>query len=544
MALALGIALGVRGASGCGDFRMPSNHFEGVSSQGYVSIWKQLDTLDLGDARVPILLGAQTYRKIPSGELGSGWIMPLFDSGIVQRDENTFDMITPDGTMDFFYRDGTDPNILLGSSGWTAEIQGSDIIVHSKCGSGWKMVFRQGKLDTLSKGNHELRIQRDPLNRPTGITENGVTRLALTRDEKTGLVSALEMNKKKYLFEYEGKPKVENVLGQNMVGGVEPSLHKITNLNVSGKEGGKSESYDFAVTEKMLPNLKITDTEGKERLIVWGLNGMVLQDAGWAYKIVLGNDSQANASIERSNAQKQKESWFKDDDKGIETIGKADGSKIVQTWFTTGLLAGKPRSKQITKDGVTKKIFAAVYDEKANQIRVNMADGTTKQFQYTPEGKRLSMVQSDKNGKTLQTVMFDEHERLSSAASAQGRKEEVRYDDKTHQKLTYIDGKLLYEQYLDPGKRWMQRVVYDTKTGNRKLSVWKEFNAQGRLVLDQISDTTGKMLPLVKQYTYDNTGKVVKEINSRLGTISYSYIGDGKVIKKLLKPASEKPSQS
>ena len=313
---------------------------------------------------------------------------------------------------------------------------------------------------------------------------------------------------------------------------------------MSGKEGGKSESYDFAVTEKMLPNLKITDTEGKERLIVWGLNGMVLQDAGWAYKIVLGNDSQANASIERSNAQKQKESWFKDDDKGIETIGKADGSKIVQTWFTTGLLAGKPRSKQITKDGVTKKIFAAVYDEKANQIRVNMADGTTKQFQYTPEGKRLSMVQSDKNGKTLQTVMFDEHERLSSAASAQGRKEEVRYDDKTHQKLTYIDGKLLYEQYLDPGKRWMQRVVYDTKTGNRKLSVWKEFNAQGRLVLDQISDTTGKMLPLVKQYTYDNTGKVVKEINSRLGTISYSYIGDGKVIKKLLKPASEKPSQS
>lgn len=228
VALAINVALGVRGALACGDFRMPSNHFEGVSSQGYVSIWKQLDTLDLGDASLPILLGIQTYRAIPSGELGAGWIMPLFDSGIVQRNENTFDMITPDGTMDFFYRDGADPNILHGSSGWTGEIQGNDVIVHSKCGSGWKMVFRQGKLDTLSKGVHELKIQRDQLNRPTSITENGVSRLALTRDEKTGLMSSLEMNGKKYLFGYEGKPRVENVGGQNLVGVVEPSLHQIT----------------------------------------------------------------------------------------------------------------------------------------------------------------------------------------------------------------------------------------------------------------------------------------------------------------------------
>ena len=530
--------LSIKSLMACGDFRMPSNHFEGVSSQGYVSIWKQLDTLDLGDTSLPILLGAQTYRSIPSGELGSGWIMPLFDSGIVQRDENTFDMITPDGTMDFFSRDSSDPNILHGSSGWTAEIQGSDIIVHSKCGSGWKMVFRQGKLDMLSKGSHELRIQRDQLNRPTGITENGVSRLALTRDEKTGLVSALEMNGKKYLFGYDGKPRIENVGGQNLVGGVDSSLHEIIHPD------GKKETYDFPVTDKMLPILKITDTTGKERMIVWGLDGKILQDGEWCYKITPVSEPRANAAIERTNPQKEREYWFRDDDKGVETIGRADGSKLIQTWFTTGVLAGKPRSRQITKDGVTQKIFAAVYDEKANQIRVNMADGTTKQFQYTPEGKRLSMVQSDKDGKTLKTVMFDEHERLSSATSAQGRKEEVKYDDKSHQKLTYINGKLLYEQYLDPGKRWMQRIVYDMKSGNRKLSVWKEYNAQGRLVLDQITDATGKMTPLVKQYSYDSSGKVVKEINSRLGTINYSYLGDGKVIKKLLKPVSEKPSQS
>ena len=347
VALAIGVALGVRGALACGDFRMPSNHFEGVSSQGYVSVWKQLDTLDLGDASVPILLGTQTYRAIPSGELGSGWIMPLFDSGIVQRDESTFDMISPDGTMDFFYRDGTDPSILHGSSGWTGEIQGNDVIVHSKCGSGWKMVFRQGRLDTLSKGNHELRIQRDPLNRPTGITENGVTRLALTRDEKTGLMSSLEMNGKKYLFGYDGKPRIENVGGQNLVGGVEPSLHQIT---FPQEMGGEKETYDFAVTEKMLPNLKITDALGKERMIVWGLDGRMLQNGEWSYKTTPSKEARANAAIERTNKQNLREYWFKDDPNGQETIVALDGTKTERSWFTSGILAGKPR-KEITTIG-------------------------------------------------------------------------------------------------------------------------------------------------------------------------------------------------
>lgn len=391
------VALGVRGAMACGDFRMPSNHFEGVTSRGYVSIWKQLDALNLGDASVPILLGAQTYRSIPSGELGAGWIMPLFDSGMVQRDESTFDMITPDGTMDFFNRDGNDPNILHGSSGWIGEIQGNDVIVHSKCGSGWKMVFRQGRLDTLSKGNHELRIQRDPLNRPTGITENGVSRVALNRDEKTGLMNALEMNGKKYLFGYEGKPRVESVQGQNLVGGLEPSLHQII------LPDGKKETFDFAVTDKLLPDLKITDKEGKERMIVWGLDGRILQDGEWNYKITPSRDAGANAAIERTNSQKQKEYWFKDELNGKETTLAFDGTKTERSWFTSGVLAGKER-KEITiqnnkiinqnswsynEHGALIRSYregiATDYDEMGRQTKISQS-GRSLNYTYDAEG--------------------------------------------------------------------------------------------------------------------------------------------------------------
>ena len=386
VALAISAALGVHGALACGDFRMLSNHFEGVSSQGYVSVWKQLDTLDLGDASLPILLGIQTYRAIPSGELGAGWIMPLFDSGIVQRDENTFDMITPDGTMDFFSRDGADPNILHGSSGWTAEIQGSDIIVHSKCAAGWKMLFRQGKLDTLSKGAHPLKIQRDPLSRPIGITENGISRLALTRDEKTGLMSSLEMNGKKYLFYYDGKPRVENVGGQNLVGGVEPSLHQITFPD------GKKETYDFAVTEKMLPNLKITDTERKERMIVWGLDGKMLQDGEWSYKITPSKEAGANAAIERTNSQKQKEYWFKDDPNGQETTVALDGTKTERSWFTSGVLSGKVKRKITMCRDKTTNISKWYYDEKGMLIKTYIDEITTLY------NKKEQIMQKSKNG--------------------------------------------------------------------------------------------------------------------------------------------------
>ena len=396
----VGIALGVRGALGCGDFQMPSNHFEGVSSQGYVSIWKQLDTLDLGDTSLTILLAAQTYRAIPSGELGTGWIMPLFDSGIVQRDENTFDMITPDGTLDFFSRDSSDPNILHGSSGWTAEIQGSDIIVHSKCGSGWKMVFRQGKLDTLSKGTHELRIQRDQLSRPTGISENGITRLALNRDEKTGLMSALEMNGKKYLFDYDGKPWIENVGGQNLVGGVEPSLHQIT---YPQEMGGKKETYDFAVTEKMLPNLKITDAQGKERIIVWGLDGRMLQDGEWNYKITPSRDARANAAIERTNTQKQNEYWFRDEEKGMETTLALDGTKVEKSWFTTGILAGKLRSEALTRNKELHQDTKYTYDEGGLLIRC-ITDNNTEEMTYS-SGVLLRKIVCY-NDKTISTYEY------------------------------------------------------------------------------------------------------------------------------------------
>jgi len=186
----------------------------------------------------------------------------------------------------------------------------------------------------------------------------------MTRDEKTGLVSTLEMNGKKYLFGYDGKPRIENVGGQNLVGGVEPSLHQISYPD------GKEETYDFAVTEKMLPNLKITDAQGKERMIVWGLYGRMLQDGEWSYKITPSRDVGANAVVERTNSQKQKEYWFRDEGSGTDTTIDLNGAKKICYYFTSGYLAGSLK-KIVELNNGTKKIIRKIdYDETGRAIRI------------------------------------------------------------------------------------------------------------------------------------------------------------------------------
>jgi YD repeat-containing protein len=367
----------------CGDWSLPQNHFEGVNSTGFVDHWEQIGTLDLGDIKVPVNIGFQTYLPYVSKELGAGWILPLLDANIVQRDEGTFDMVQPDGWIALFRRDGSNPNILHGSGGMLAEIQGSTITVNSTCGSGWKMVFTQGKLTSLSKGKHTLSIERDALGRGVAIRDGITPVMRLEQDQATGLAKSIQIGSQKYQLGYDGKPRVETVQGQNMVGGVEPSLHEITFPD------GKKETFDFAVTEKMLPSLKITDAEGKERMIVWGLDGRMLQDEEWSYKITPGSDPRGNASIGRTNPQKQMEYWFRDEEKGVETTVALDGTKTVKSWFTSGPAHGQVRKEELVSNGITKIIKQCSYDESGRLIRKMNTEGIATIFRYDDKGKRI-----------------------------------------------------------------------------------------------------------------------------------------------------------
>ena len=443
----------MRTGHACGDLRMPDNHFEGVSEDGYVSRWKQLANLDLGDLRLPVILGFQTYRTTPSKELGSGWILPLLDASIVQKDEKSFEMVQPDGWRVLFWRDGQNSNILHGSNLALAEIRGDTITVNSTCGSGWKMVFTQGKITSLSKGNHTLTIQRDGMGRGVAVRDGITPVMTLEQDQVTGLAKSIQIGDQRYQLGYDGKPRIESIGGQKLVGGVEPSLHEIIYPD------GKKETFDFAVTQKMLPNLKITDTEGKERMIVWGTDGKILQGGEWSYDIKPGSDPKGNAAIGRTNPQKQKEYWFRDEADGKETTVALDGTKTERSWFTSGPAYGKKRKVvQIAAGGVKKVLEQNSYDENGRVLR-----------------------EINKNNESLSTALYEYNERgnVKKITHGNGKIELYDYRSKTTVVHYYKDNKLMLSEEFDngivtsrdiPGIR-REYYIYDAKNVLKKIEI-------------------------------------------------------------------------
>jgi YD repeat-containing protein len=515
----------------CGDWSLPQNHFEGVNSTGFVDLWEQIGTLDLGEIKVPVNIGFQTYLPYVSKELGAGWILPLLDANIVQRDEGTFDMVQPDGWIALFRRDGSNPNILHGSGGMLAEIQGSTITVNSTCGSGWKMVFTQGKLTSLSKGKHTLSIERDDLGRGVAIRDGITPVMRLEQDQATGLAKSIQIGPQKYQLAYDGKPRIENVGGQNLVGGVEPSLHQIT---YPQEMGGKKETYDFAVTDKMLPDLKITDAQGKERMIVWGCDGKILQDGEWAYKITPGSDARANAAIERTNPQKQMEYWFKDEERGQETTLALDGTKEIKNWFTSGMVAGAIRKKEKIIKGVSKVMYQASYNEKGKLFRELLENGEVNQFAYAEDGNKTKQIQHSKSGELKDTIEYQKG-RIAVVRSVDGRTTQYFYDDLGRETKMLINDSVHSETSYATDGSWMKLVVYDKKSGKPSRTFFTEIDARGRALTERITEHSGGYPEIFRTFFYDEAGRLKKKTDSQQGAIEYLDGPDGRRMAQLLK---------
>jgi hypothetical protein len=496
----------------CGDWSLPQNHFEGVNSTGFVDHWEQIGTLDLGEIKVPVNIGFQTYLPYGSKELGAGWILPLLDANIVQRDEGTFDMVQPDGWMALFRRDGSNPNILHGSGGMLAEISGSTITVNSTCGSGWKMVFTQGKITSLSKGGHTLTIQRDQLGRGIAVRDGITPVMTLEQDQATGLAKSILIRDQKYQLSYDGKPRVENVGGQNLVGGVEPSLHQISYPD------GKKETYDFAVTEKMLPNLKITDAQGKERMIVWGTDGRMLQDGEWSYDIKPGSDPKGNAAIGRTNPQKQMEYWFRDEMRGQETTLALDGTKTIESWFTSGVVAGKIRKIVQIKDNKEITINRSYYDERGNLIKKIMPNGSLNIFTYSQDGKS-SKQNVIINGKNAYSIEYKNGKPV--VENYADGKIEYTYDGKGRPEKLFFNGKLHSIKSYADDHSWMKEVVYNRDSQTAERVFYNEYDREGKHLLEKISELNGLHAEITRNYYYNEFGKLAKKVDSQQGITLY-----------------------
>ncbi len=380
----------------CGtDWSVPRSHFDGVNEQGFALFVDTIGALQVSeDFQLPIRLIFRSDWNSRSPYAGSGFLVPLLESRIEQLDDNTFRMWQPSGWYLLFWRSKENPNILNGQSGWKAEIQKDMITVWADCG--WKLSYLKGKIvgmDTPPKKGHGLskghKLDFMYMNdRVASVRVDAVEKLSVEFDSSSGEPKALSLNGKRIGIEFGQKPRVQNINGQNLLGGMDRSLNKLTFAD------GTAKTYEFGVNDKLQPTLKVGD-----RLITWDpQNRRILKDGDLTYEIKADEKNLfANAEIKRTNGKGESNYWFDDRARGTEIV-EENGVRKIFSRFTTGKVSGKIRRIEERQGDTVKAMYKASYDEKGRLIR-EIEEGYAKtskirSFNYDAEG-RVASIQYD-----------------------------------------------------------------------------------------------------------------------------------------------------
>ncbi len=347
----------------CGGWEVPKDHIDGVNSSGLVSYWDKIGDLDLGGGlSFPLVIGFESNREWSSPELGYGWVLPIFDSRLVQTAENSFELIAADGYTIQFGRDPKKPTLISGAD-WQGVISSGDTIkLWKSCG--WQMTFTQGRLSSIGtpKGK-TLLINRDATGVAREATYDGKV---IVRVEKSfnGVVTGLQVGEKHLAIDQVERPRIQSIEGKNLVTGKSMSLGKVSSDGIAIK------SYEYGVTDKLEPKLTATDQGKPPREITWDASSKIIKtDRDYTYSIIPPELPGFNASISRKNKAGQEEMWFKDIARGVKTVQKLDGVKKVTTWFTSGLAEGKIRRIEQTIDGKAVVLTRNAYDENGKFLR-------------------------------------------------------------------------------------------------------------------------------------------------------------------------------
>lgn len=349
---------------GCGvDFKVPKDHFDGVNEYGYVSYWDTIGDLDLGEGLIiPLVIGFESNREWSSPYLGYGWILPLFDSNLVQTGENSFQMIAPDGYTVPLGRDRNKPTLLSGPKGWKGEISDT-ITLWATCG--WKLVYTKGKITSIGtpKGK-TLLINRDATGVAKEATYDGKVVIRVERDFK-GMVTGLVLRDKRIGLEQTEKPRIQSVLGRNLVVAKDLSLGKVIG------EPDSTKTFEHKVTNDLQPSLAITTNGEYPRAITWdALTKLILTDQDWKYKVELPETNLSNAKVTRTKGNEM-EFWNYDPSSGVDESLGSNGLFQHTSWFTSGALSGKIRElKRNGKSGESDTTIKYIYSSDAKLKRI------------------------------------------------------------------------------------------------------------------------------------------------------------------------------
>lgn len=523
---------------GCGlSWDVPQDHFPGVNGKGFVSYFEKVGTVDMGDdLKLPLIINFNSSNEKISPYLGKSFTLFLLESNIVQTGDNSFMATFPDGSLNLFIRNSPEDTILQGSAGWKGVINGDTITAWAPCG--WKFEFYKGHILSITTAKSRKLEFVYLGNVVQAIREGGAAKFTVEQGNP-GEAKALEFNAKRIEIALDQKPRVQNIAGQNVVGGIDRSLKSLD------PSEGASRSFEFAVDQKVQPTLKIADQAGLLRLFTWDAGTKrAISDNDWTYNITPHDGT--TAAINRTNSNKQSEFWFRDTSNGMETIQGVDGVKIIKTWFLSGPLSGKIRKIERIANGKAEVVLGNVYDEQGRLIRritrdENGSKSISETF-YRDDGswsetltpawsivskfldeKSVDSVKASqvKNGTAWKYSFFDKNAKILALLDSAGKVVHFKFGDGFCN--NYLNGKLFRaDNYYPDGKLKEQRFY---KADGQSISQIQTvtYDAAKRTATTTITSVNSmhNSSPNTIISQYDASGRLIEFISSVSGTSKF-----------------------
>ena len=387
--ISVGFALGSSCAMGCGlDWTLPVGHFEGVEEHGYVAYWEKIGQVDLGDGLViPVNIGFNSHREASSPTLGKGWIVALLESHVEPIDENSMNVIMPDGWTFLFYRNGN-TETWRGNAGWIGETNNTVFTITAPCG--WRVKFDQGKIQEIDTNTNRVLTYRYNGGVATDVYEGDKAFVHIESNISTGVPSDILIGEQKIDITQAQRPQVVTKLNMNFVTGFDQSLNELQ------WAGGQKETFAFGTDKNLIPSLTITHADQTSRTFTWDADTRRIKtDGEWVYNLPEAT-SEASIALLRTNRSGQIESYENGITPGVESEQYLDGTKIKITRFTAELLRGRFRKIEITKPNKLPSVESFDYNENGDVIRY-VHNGVVGNYIYDSHGRVVREIVSTKN---------------------------------------------------------------------------------------------------------------------------------------------------
>lgn len=334
----------------------PSNHFEGVNSEGDVSLWRKFGKVVVGKSEFPLLGNFRSSRQSSSGILGAGWVVPLLESHVVQQSDGMFSVLQPDGYTRWFWRSKENPSLLIGQGGWAAELSGDTFKAVSPCGS--SATYERGRIKKLAPGQGAELIYHYENGQLRSLLGGTTECLRITPAETPESPRFLDAGFNRIRINVGQRPIVRPVNGSRLVVTTVHSLASIEN-------GMLNETYTYGVGKNLNATIQV-DNGSTDRNIEWNPdNGRILSDGNFAYTVE--KFKRDGFRILRTSASGGSE-YYSKDGRGTETVKRQDGTEIVWKAFASGKLVGRPRFYEIRRPGAEPETRTFGYDETGQMI--------------------------------------------------------------------------------------------------------------------------------------------------------------------------------